>query len=366
MSTLRHTLLLLPDPPQRLTHSDIYAALYPPLAATVSFLKNQQDSSVLDIALPIHRIASALQEHHSFLSHISTLLERVYSLLAKVYRENELSPLDSAFIDSRIILVLDDEVYFAEHQILLCGTIHFGALARSSRSWTHIFIVESESGRSRYNSFNLIVKEERPEWNPQSVTVPGGLQFLFPDYISGAEDGLKMIPGGLLSHDILVAIKSNQFDFTNKYTLTMGLLAMKQSLPLEGSMDKYAAERRRLFVATVGEDTESKTDVTVTQQKPVVDFLHALLEFGSQTFSTTYSSKVDTLDTSYLLSAIEQRFCVQCFVSTYKHTGMPEKNGVGTILTTVSLAGIAAKINEVRRGRGWTELGIMKLSDITT
>ena len=117
-------------------------------------------------------------------------------------------------------------------------------------------------------------------------------------------------------------------------------------------------------MATIEGETTTPVDIQIEQQKRVIDFLLALLDIGEANTVATYASKADTLDASFPLSSIEQKFRIQCLVSTQRYDDINEQVGVTTIVVTGRNVGVAEEINKIRSARGWDELMVVRLEDI--
>ncbi|KAH7408229.1 hypothetical protein DE146DRAFT_366050 [Phaeosphaeria sp. MPI-PUGE-AT-0046c] len=359
-------LLLLPDPPVRLADlAEIRAALYPPLSAAVSFLNRKGSPAVLEVALPILRLVHVFREHRSLFTNVSVLLRNVYSLLSTIYQEIGLDVRGSALIDTRVMLVLDYESPFGDPDELPCGTVRFRTLATCDRPWNRVFVVDGEIGEARFKNFRITAAEVRPHWTFERVRIPGGLHFRMPVKPSDSAPGSSTITEDTLNQNTMICIHPNTFDFTDKYTLTMGLFTVRliRSYSTDSIVESRQAEESRIYVATVKGKARSDVEEDITQQKRVVDFLLTLLDFGDEKTLAKYASKADTLDASSALSSVEQRFRVQCFVSAWNRTRMVENNTITTMVVSRSMLSVAEDVNVVRREKGWEPLKLVQLEE---
>lgn len=372
MSTPVSALLLLPDPPQRFEDlHDLWAALHPPLSSTVSSLRKLSSASqpaTLDIALPILRLVQVFRKHRTLFDNVSVLLANVYSLLAFVYEREGLAHDGDSLIDARILLVVDDQASSATSQPLPCGTISFRDLSRFHRPWTHVFAVDGENGEAVYRSFRHNAAEADDRWTPELVRVPGGIQMYIQNgnFGVGEEITNMSLTDGPVNKDVYIVVIGTTLDFTDKYTLTMGLFSLLQSEPKRMTdMGKTAIVDRHM-VEAISVDRCCTRAARRINQHNILNFLQAMLEFGTRAgeMSTEKAPPgYDYMDVLCKGFSGERIGTMKCCV----YAGPSKVAWYGSVRNVIVAergVEIVDVLNEVRVREGSSELEVVKVGGV--
>ncbi|ORY58221.1 uncharacterized protein BCR38DRAFT_78358 [Pseudomassariella vexata] len=258
-------LLLLPTPPQQITFLDVRVALHPPLSSAVLRLskarpRQQESAALLEIAIPLTRVIQNSYNHQELFAETGRLLFNVYQLLETIYQKENIPSEGPGAVDTRILFVHDGSEELDDGEGLPLVITSFGALARTSRPWTHLFAVESEPGETLLRRFMTLRGGDisRREHDPLLESIQrlkGGLQIYMPSLHS---NGLGPIYDGSRQDSptwkvtVVIGGGGRRVDFTDKYLLTMGLLSIA-GVRDQGLADPGRIEPRALHVAILDE-----------------------------------------------------------------------------------------------------------------
>ncbi|KAI1123840.1 hypothetical protein F5Y10DRAFT_43267 [Nemania abortiva] len=240
MSSIRG-LLLLPLPPQRATYSHIRTALYPSIRSTISSVAKAgrtNDTSVLEIAVPLTRLSEETHTHQELFVRVNPLVASLYQLIATICAELGIPHTGAGSVDVRVLFVqdeIDSPDGESDEKTSPFASLTYAALAVSNRQWTHVFAVESEQGEQTFKRFWAIAREHGPNRGDLFTRVrrvASGMQIYIPDAldVDFDVDLDSALAGRLKSRKIVVEISGVVADqFTDKYLLTMALFAIPQS-----------------------------------------------------------------------------------------------------------------------------------------
>ncbi|KAJ8129857.1 hypothetical protein O1611_g3773 [Lasiodiplodia mahajangana] len=243
MSSVR-ALLLLPLPPQRTVYSHIRTALYPSIRSTISSVSKPgrtDETSVLEIAVPITRLTEEAHTHKDLFVRVNPLVANLYRLIATICAELNIPHTGPGSVDVRVLFVqdeVDSKDGESDEKSSPFAVLNYAALAVSNRQWTHVFAVESEQGEQTFKKFWAIAREHGPNRGSLFTRVQrvvSGMQIYISD-LSPAVDSDAVLETALagrpMSREVAVEINGVVADqFTDKYLLTMALFAIPQLVP---------------------------------------------------------------------------------------------------------------------------------------
>ncbi|KAF2440329.1 pantetheine-phosphate adenylyltransferase family protein-like protein [Karstenula rhodostoma CBS 690.94] len=168
-------LLLLPPAPSPPTYAALKAAYSAPLLTVLQQLarspERAHERAILEIALPSPHLYGQLDAPRGrFYAATESLVAGLYKLVCILAAQNAIDTEDAEGVDARIILVayprngkLDEPAPESTPEHETQGpAVDLYTLARSPRSWEHIFSVQCEEGEGLLKNFLALSGVQRP------------------------------------------------------------------------------------------------------------------------------------------------------------------------------------------------------------
>lgn len=344
-------LLLLPLPPQRTTFSHICIALYPSIQSTISHIREvggPNETSVLEITVPITRLREAGQTHLDLFRRTNPLLARIYRLISTICRELNIPP---GALDARVLLV-HDVSSLSDEEPCPPSVLDYAALAASNRPWTHVFAVESEPGEDTFRKFTAMARENGPRRDGLFAAVrrvPSGMQIYVPPSSASIPDTVDadynadydadpdcdpnydptviLKPEGeefsLRTRDMVVVMSGDIKDqFRDKHVLTMalfaiGMLEVDETTEIKEEASTDGAGNSEYMAVAV-----SKVDLDDALERRISDFI-------AGTVGAVYGVRAETSEGA---KASEQ---IELHTPFYTYRELKEEYEAGTMAGTL-------------------------------
>lgn len=287
------SLLLLTPPPSTFDRAALRTAYLPPLTASLIALSNtdisQDSTAVLDIVVPCPHLASqSTKPRSTIFPQTQHLLAGLYALIAFIAAEQNIDIDGPGGIDARILLLEDSSGKFEgtevkNHQVT-GPVIDLGTLALTRKTWSKIFVVQSEAGQELFNSYRSLANAKSPTLKGEVTQVSGGtaiINTIQPTSVTRNDGG-----GSEKTHQVVAV--GGTFDHLHtghKLLLTATALVLQPPLSSTPS-DELPL---RLIVGITGDEllvNKKHADFLESwdqREQNVVNFLVPLLSFTTHT-----------------------------------------------------------------------------------
>lgn len=370
MSSLSHSLLLLPSPPIPLSLEKLRAAYGPSLKVVLTTLNAANNKgSVLEVLLPCPQIAAKLQLPRSGLfSEVSSLLAGFYSLSNLIAVEENIATDGPNKIDIRVILLAYEKDKIYEKNVVPASlsrtkvgpVVDLPTFAAARRSWQFIFHLDGEEGISIYFAYMELAARTTPAVKGEKRIVSGGISMLSNDEcVDSFADGPSL-------HHSVVAV-GGTFDHLHaghKLLLTTTTLLLQPKLG-------YSEPSRRLVIGVTGDQLlVNKKHAEYMQswkerQDDVVDFLLTILSFP-------HANNVEEIIKKSFNEPVVNG---KAFHTMIKHADLviecvEIQDPFGPTITDESVTALVvsgetrsggAAVNEKRKEKGWASLSIFEV-----
>lgn len=377
--TTAHALLLLPEAPQYPTFSNVKVALHPPIRASLKTLQKHSEalprdkgletnSSVLDIALPVSRLATSSPTHQEFLEGIQLLLTSVFTLIATIYRCENIRSDSSEGVDTRIIIVEGqaEELDDLTRRRLACCAVHFGDLACSGTTWTHLFLVESPAGEKLYLKFRSLVDKASaalgPTWKLQRLE--GGLQLCIARN-THTDTGKVTSFNAPTGRDIWVFLPGEELNFDDKYALALGHVLVE--VPPSGvGATAASSQQGTLHIAVANRESCGCNEPRGVYRRELVEYV-----LGTNNFSQTnpppshFVTDVGGYEVC-TVATIKQSQWIKWAISSAHILSDQELSRPTTVIVSNPNMSMVVTINQKRREQGWAELDVLEIGRISS
>ena len=254
MSQLETTLLLLlPSPPSDISSVNFQAAYAPAISRVISrisdFSKSRAFSRIsLDIAISEPDI-DPHSERVRFYERMQNVIGLLYRLVGHICVEQAVEIALRNDVDARILVIGRKSGENPSVGLLEGPLVDLENLAGSQRLWTHLFVVESESGESLLNSFIKLRKTFFVDSRFGSFLlerVPGGTSFTF----SKSQVRKLQSPQTLLNRHYSIAV-GGTFDHLH---LGHKLLLTATTILLDPGIHSNSIIKRCLTIGITGDE----------------------------------------------------------------------------------------------------------------
>ncbi|KAF1974338.1 hypothetical protein BU23DRAFT_461613 [Bimuria novae-zelandiae CBS 107.79] len=365
MPPLHCALLLLPPPPSPPTYAALKAAYNAPLLAVLQELRNSAHNHIiLDIALPCPDLHGHIHDaREPFYATTQSLVAGLYKLICVIAAKNAINTEDAEGVDPRLILVayprngklVQSAADSTPEQERQGPVIDLYTLARSPRSWTTIYSVQSEEGEELLKNFTSINNISR-----HVRRVRGGIVTVHnthpvdPACIFNSSKHFSVAVGGTFDH----------MHIGHKLLLTMFAFVLSTT-PVPDTQDP-----RVLVVGITGDELLKKKKYADyleswhDRQQAVHEFLSSVIYFGQPDDGRIQIQEINepgpnghavhvTYPTGLLVKYVE-------IWDPFGPTITDES--ISALVLSLETKSGGNAVNNKRREQGWDELDVFEVS----
>ncbi|KAJ4989820.1 pantetheine-phosphate adenylyltransferase family protein [Stagonosporopsis vannaccii] len=358
----RRALLLLPPAPTPSTYASLKAAYHAPLSTVLRELRRAQEPALLEIALACPHLYGHLDDARGPLyGTTQQLVADLYKLICIVAAKDAIDTEDAEGIDARVLLVAHPKdgklqtapVDSTPEQELQGPAVDVLTLAKSSRSWSSVYSVESEEGERFLKSFLDLSK------NTQVSKVRGGMVL---NTSTSAETATNTFADSTKHLAVAVGGTFDHLHIGHKLLLTMFafVLGRRQQSDSPSVLTVGITGDALLVNKKFADQLESWK----ARQEATHDFLHSIVYFGQPDDNRVQVQEINEPGPNGHAVHVSYPFGLTIkYVEIWDPFGptITDKD-ITALALSLETRGGGAAVNEKRKEQGWDPLEVYEVA----